>query len=63
MPEEKHKEQIFSNILIACMNMGNPFIDNCPELLVLDSRNCAADSVDTTMQTIQSIGNTKLMCL
>ena len=36
--------------------MGNPFMDDCPELLALDSRNCAADSVVTTVQTIRSIG-------
>ena len=46
-----------SNILYETItSMGNPFMDDCPELLALDSRNCAADSVVTTVQTIRSIG-------
>ena len=65
----KHHEQslsvqdlfkIHSNSLYETItSMGNPFIDDCPELLALDSRNCAADSVVTTVQTIQSVGNTQ----
>ena len=46
-----------SNILYETItSMGNPFMDDCPELLALDSRNCAADSVVTTVQPIRSIG-------
>ena len=46
-----------SNILYETItSMGNPFMDDCPELLALDSCNCAADSVVTTVQTIRSIG-------
>ena len=65
----KHHEQslsvqdlfkIHSNSLYETItSIGNPFIDDCPELLALDSRNCAADSVVTTVQTIQSVGNTQ----
>ena len=36
--------------------MGNPFQDDCPELLALDPRNCADASVVATVHTVQEIG-------
>ena len=36
--------------------MGNPFLDECPELLVLDSRNCANEDVVNTVNTIEELG-------
>ena len=39
--------------------MGNPFEDDCPELLALDSRNCASEDVVTTVQKIKNIGVTQ----
>ena len=36
--------------------MANPFKDNCLELLALDSRNCATESVVETVRNIKSIG-------
>ena len=39
--------------------MGNPFKDNCLELLALDSRNCAKESVVETVRNIKSIGETQ----
>jgi len=46
---KKHSNSLYETI----MNMGNPFMDDCPKLLALDSCNCAADSTVTTVQTIQ----------
>ena len=40
------------------MSMGNPFEDDCPELLALDSRNCASEDIVTTVQKIKNIGVT-----
>ena len=33
---------------------GNPFLDDCPELLVLHSRDCADDTVIATDDLLQS---------
>ena len=37
----KHSNSLYETIT----NMDNPFMDDYPELLALDSCNCAADSV------------------
>ena len=36
--------------------MGNPFKDFCPELLTLDSRNCAGEAVIDTVKSIEALG-------
>ena len=41
------------------MRMGNPFKDDCLELLALDSRSCATENVIKTVKTIKSIGNSQ----
>ena len=37
-------------------NMGNPFLDDYPEVLVLDSRNCCNEAVTATIQSIEELG-------
>ena len=37
-------------------DFGNPFEDDCPELLLLHTRNCADDSVVSTVRTVEIIG-------
>ena len=39
--------------------MGNSFMDDFPELLVLDTRNCASDAVVSTVETIEELGSTQ----
>jgi len=39
--------------------MGNPFKDDCAELLAVDSYNCANESVISTVNTIKAIGTAK----
>ena len=51
---QKHSNSLYETI----MSMGNPFEDDCPELLALDSRNCASEDVVTTVQKITNIGVT-----
>ena len=34
---------------------GNPYFDDCPELLILNSRDCADDSVFATVSSIETI--------
>ena len=35
---------------------GNPFLEDCPELIALDTRSCADESVVGTVRTIEEIG-------
>lgn len=44
------------NLVNTISEMGNPFQDDCPELLALDTRNCADASVVATVHTVQEIG-------
>lgn len=52
-----HKQ--VNSLLEVISGMGNPFMDDCPELLVLDTRNCANDAVVSTVQTIEELGSTQ----
>ena len=36
-------------------DMGNPFLEKCPELLTLHTRHCASDSVVQTVRTIKDV--------
>jgi len=36
--------------------MGNPFLDDFPDLLTLDSRNCTDESVVVTVRTLEDVG-------
>ncbi len=40
-------------------SMGNPFEDDCPELLAMDSRNCATEAVIATVRGIKTLGLTQ----
>ena len=51
---KKFQEQVKS-LLSVITTFGNPFEDNCPELLVLNSRNCVHEAVIETVQTIEMI--------
>ena len=44
------------NLVNTISEMGNPFQDDCPELLALDTRNCGDASVVATVDTVQEIG-------
>ena len=52
---QKHANSMYQTMT----GMGNPFKDNCLELLALDSRNCATESVVETVRNIKSIGETQ----
>ena len=49
---KKHVCDLYATV----SKMGNPFLDECPELLVLDSRNCASEQVVETVKTIEALG-------
>ena len=49
---QSHVKQLVSTI----SEMGNPFKDDCPELLALDTRNCADASVVDTVHRVRELG-------
>lgn len=44
------------NLVQAISEMGNPFLDATPELLVLDTRNITDESVVTTVRSVEALG-------
>ena len=48
----KQVRRLFSTI----NNMGNPFLDDFPELVILDSRNYIDESGVNALRTLESIG-------
>ena len=61
--EQSHStQQLFKkqvNNLYGISSMGNPFMDDSPELLILNTRNCANDAVVSTVRTIEELGSTQ----
>ena len=53
--QERFKKQV-QNMFQVMLDMGNPFTDECSELLVLDTRNCTTDAVVSTVMTIEDVG-------
>ena len=49
------KKQV-NSLSAVISNMGNPFLDDCPELLALHTRDCTSDAVVETVRTIESLG-------
>ena len=56
--QETFKQQV-NNLTATIKNMGNPFLDDCPELLALDSRNCFSENVISTVSKVEAIGTAK----
>lgn len=62
----RHHEQDYSkqrafqnnvrNLAKIIADFGNPVLEDCPELIALDTRNCADESVVHTVRTIEEIG-------
>ena len=48
------KKQIQSLVDVTAA-FGNPFEDDCPELLVLNSRDCADESVIATVRPLKTL--------
>ena len=45
-----------SNLCDAIREMGNPFLDDFEDVVTLDSRSCAAESVIDTVRTLEDTG-------
>ena len=54
----KMKKQVQSLVDVIA-TFGNPFEDDCPELLVLNSQHCADESVIATVRSIEALGKTQ----
>ena len=69
-PSNEQHEQCYSsqeafhsqvkNLTEAISTMGNPFLDASPELIVLDSRNCAGDAIVTTIRSIENLDKSRV---
>lgn len=55
----QYKQKQVHNLSETMSNMGNPFLDDCPELIVLNTRNCAGEDVVATVQKIESLGQSQ----
>lgn len=53
--QERFKKHV-NNLHDSIVTMGNPFLDDCQELLVLDSRICASEEVVETIRNIKELG-------
>ena len=45
-----------SSLFKTIQTMGNPFLDDFPELITLDSRDCMAESVSTSLYALEETG-------
>lgn len=52
------KQQV-NNLADVIRKMGNPFLDDFPELVTLDSRDCMDDAVATSVVTSSQVGKTQ----
>jgi len=41
---------------LKLFGFGNPFLEDCPELIALDTQNCADEFVVRTVRTVEEIG-------
>ena len=55
LSSQKLFQRQVSSLTKTIDKMGNPFLDDFPELVTLDNRNCTTESVITTMRTLESI--------
>ena len=51
--QEAFKTQV-NSLSEVITSMENPFLDDCPELICLDTRNCASEAVANTVRCIEN---------
>ena len=56
LSSQKNFQKQVNKLVESIDEMGNPFKDQCPELLIMHTRQCADESVVSTIRTIESIG-------
>ena len=53
--QKTHQKQV-NSLFETFKRMGNPFLDDFPELATLDSRNCVDESVSISLHTMEDLG-------
>lgn len=56
--QKTFKQQV-NNLVDVVRKMGNPFLDDFPELVTLDSRDCAGDDVAKAVMNLGTLGQTQ----
>ena len=56
--QKTFKQQV-NNLVDVVRKMGNPFLNDFPELVTLDSRDCADDDVDKAVMNLDTLGQTQ----
>ena len=56
--QKTFKQQV-NNLVDVMRKMGNPFLDDFPELVTLDSRDCADDDVAKAVMNLDTLGQTQ----
>ena len=56
---QKTFKQLVNNLVDVVRKMGNPFLDDFPELITLDSRDCADDDVAKAVMNLDTLGQTQ----
>ena len=59
MASQKTFQRQVGSLCGTMRRMGNPFLDDFPELVTLDSRNCADESVVASLRTLIDTGKTQ----
>ena len=59
MASQKTFQRQVGSLCGTMRRMGNPFLDDFPELITLDSRNCADESVVAALRTLIDTGKTQ----
>ena len=54
--QQKTFKNLVNQLSEVIESMGNPFLEECSELLALDTRNCMSDAVVATVQNIEQLG-------
>ena len=56
--QKTFKQQV-NNLVDVVRKMGNPFLYDFPELVTLDSRDCADDDVAKAVMNLDTLGQTQ----
>ena len=56
LASQKAFKREVNNLADTMTNMGNPFLEDGSELLILDSHECASDLISNTVRNVQQIG-------
>lgn len=56
---QRHFKRQVQSLVDVVRRLGNPFLDDFPELIKLDTRDCVDDSVAETIRSLQEVGREK----